>query len=258
MHIITSCSEDTAVDILLGGQPKFKTDEGYDKKLNVFGVLRPDFIENYSQSFIHLERTLAAVNDSINGELFITDAIVNLYLEENNSIIDTFYFEFQNPDSFFNIFEYRDTTFLPIANQKYYLNCIAPGYESIHAETIIPSQPQLSGNIKVNNNYISFDLINDSSAYLYDIYVIDNEDFEYKRIMPSDELLTEVDIKPEFTITNSAYIIVYSYDINLATYFSYSNNFIKPGAYRPTITTVEGGCGCFGSMNFAVFTGLNN
>ncbi|MFC2136620.1 hypothetical protein ACFLTE_00445 [Bacteroidota bacterium] len=253
--IFSSCSDDPAFDILLGGQPRFLTEDGYDKKLNVFGVLRPDLIQNYSQSFIHLERTLAAVNDIENGEdIFILDATITSYLVEDGVLIDSFHFEYQNPDNFFNAFEYRDTSFIPIALQKYKLICKRIDYETIEAETIIPKKPHINGNINADDNSINFNLTNDTSIFLFDIYLIDNEDFDFSRIMPSEGANTFVKINPEFTLSNNTILFVYSYDTNLATYLSYSNNFIKPGAYRPPITTVNGGYGCFGSMNFEVFT----
>ena len=332
--VITSgCSDDPAFDILLGGQPRFITEDGYDKKLNVFGVLRPELIENYSQSFIHLERTLAAVNDIENGEeINITDATVrvmlyhpiegivypydygygyeyynpdsafNPYYNFEDYYLDSVFnaysldynfehysldsangyifgydfehlnpvnayikyiigynFEYQNPDSAFKVFEYRNTRFFPYAHQKCKLICERMGYETITAETIIPNKPQISGNISVQNNTVKFNLVNNPSIFLYDIYLFDRNEidyskiFDFSRILPSEDTYTNVMIQPEFEITDYSYLVIYSYDINLATYMSYSNNFIKPGTYRPPITTVEGGYGCFGSMNFETF-----
>jgi len=252
--IFSGCSDDPAFDILLGGQPNFINDEGYNRQINIFGVLRPDLNNNYPQSFIHLERTYAAINDTFSYDI-IKNANVKIYLEENNELIDSFLFEYQNPDSLFKLFEYRNSTFIPKALEKYQIKCTAEGYKNaVYAETIIPKKPQLSGNINVNNDIIKLNLINDTSIFLYEIYVFDNENFDFSRILPSLDSITEVSLNPEFNLTNNTIIIIYSYDTNLATYNSYSNNFIKPGTYRPPITTVNGGVGCFGSMNFNIFS----
>lgn len=254
--LFTGCEKDDWwYDVLLGGQPKFKEDDGYLRSLNIFGILRPDTIKGHSQCFVHIERTLMSVSDSLKDDLIIIDAGVNICLIENDIITNTLNFEYSNPDSLlFMAYEYRDDDFIPAAGEKYKLICYKNGYDTVFSETIIPEKPVKSGEIIIKDKEeVTITIINDSSSFLYDAYLIDGEKFEYKRTNPSEGETTQISIPVDFALSSNALLIVYGYDRHLSEYLSFSNVFMKPGTYRPPITTVEGGFGCFGSLNFEIF-----
>ncbi len=74
--------------------------------------------------------------------------------------------------------------------------------------------------------------------------------YALKRIVPNNIGNTDVQLKIEYNASGAINLLyVIAYDINYERYVTTSNIFFKPNAFRPRFTTVDGGYGCFGSLN---------
>ncbi len=265
MFFLSNCTKDDLFDFYIGPQPKFINEEPFDKQLNIFGVLRPDsssqFPNNYiidqngqltgqSMSYINVERTIMSINDTISDTIPIPSAKVNLYKIENSKVQDTIKLYFTNFNGHFNKMRYRAKGFYPKPGEMYMLSCFKEGYDTVFSQTIIPDPPELTNAVNVKNKSLNFTLKNNKSIHLYDVYIISGLDSYFERIVPENEEEIEVFIDFDFDLSSSSYILIYGYDENLANYFAFPNVFIKPNTYRPPFTTVEGGYGCFGSLNY--------
>lgn len=121
----------------------------------------------------------------------------------------------------------------------------------ITATTRVPNQPQLAeGSLVFAANKLSFSLIPDTTAYLYDIYFISSDDFVHQRKIPQhpDSVTVTLDIKNNHN-TPGDLLYVIAYDANYERYLTTANTFFKPNAFRPRFSTVNGGYGCFGSAH---------
>jgi hypothetical protein len=140
-------------------------------------------------------------------------------------------------------------SFNPLPGQNFKLICQSNGLPTLTAETTLPRQPVILNNAFIfSNGNVQFNIVSDTSAYLYDIYLINGSNQFTQRIAPSGSGNTLVTISTGSPVAG-AVLLIYAYDKNLSEYFTQSNLFIKPNTYRPPFTTVENGYGCFGSLN---------
>jgi hypothetical protein len=118
-------------------------------------------------------------------------------------------------------------------------------------ETTVPAIPVIKpGSMQVSAQLVSFTIQPDTSTHLYDVYIISSDTSINKRIVPLPNQPSLVEIKPGIASTWQL-LMIYAYDRNLSIYYSTStNSFFNFNTYRPAITTVKGGYGCFGSLNF--------
>ena len=102
--------------------------------------------------------------------------------------------------------------------------------------------------IQVNPNNISFSIIRDSLAALYDIYLIIGQKAYTDRIQRPEagDIAVTIDIKQSGE--SAGLLIIYGYDLQLSEYITY-NVIIKTNTYRSDYSTVDNGFGCFGSLN---------
>jgi hypothetical protein len=122
---------------------------------------------------------------------------------------------------------------------------------TVYATCTIPNEPLVDEqSFAFVDNSLMFNVLADSSAYMYSIYIIQNQNAEIIQEIPEPGRLTSVKIEPKWTITESEMLIyVFAFDKNLRQYFTTSNTFFKPNAYRPLYTTVDGGYGVFGAAS---------
>jgi len=122
---------------------------------------------------------------------------------------------------------------------------------SVTASCIIPNQPVVS-NVLVNNesNTIELSVQSDSTAFMYDVYVLSGENYSTEKKLPTKGGDTEFSIRLQWSVADKPIaIFVFAYDQNLEKYYTTSNTFFKPNAYRPYFTTVDGGFGTFGAVS---------
>jgi hypothetical protein len=118
------------------------------------------------------------------------------------------------------------------------------------AETIIPAQPSILNNsIIIENNSVKFTIIEDRTAFLYDVVLYIGSKKYSQRVLRATDGNTEVEFLVENINNTVRKIVIYGYDKNLSEYLTAQNLFIKPNTYRPPFSTVQNGYGCFGSLN---------
>ncbi len=117
--------------------------------------------------------------------------------------------------------------------------------------TIIPNTPELrTGSIEIDEGSLRLSIAYDSSAFMYDVYYIDESSFITKRLIPAYGKDTDTELEIQYDQTSAINLLfVIAYDRKYEQYVNTSNIFFKPNAFRPRFTTVEGGYGCFCSLN---------
>jgi len=231
-----------------GPQPNYIDEHGHKPFLNIFGILRPETEYGLPLSFIHVEgifTLLAEYPDTFD----IPDAKVMLYEYNNNQISDSINCKYTNFDSPNFDLDYRLYNFYPNAGQTYGISCKKEGYPELTSQTTIPLEPQILANsIQIKESKLTFSILHDSLAALYDIYFQISQKQYYSRILKTEQ--TNLDVEMDFykgTETEGT-LIIYAYDLNLSKYLT-SSVIIKPNTYQEPASTVENGYGSFGSLN---------
>lgn len=250
---LMSCKETADVYLGIPLQPKLE-ENNYEPGLNIIGVLRPDRVDSISASFVHVQEVAPAIDNypefSIDS-LLIKSAQVAVVDEQ----LDTFLFSYTNYEELFNEYQYRPSgNFMVNTGLEYTIICRYKDLPELTSSTVLPEIPEISEEgIYTNGSVIRFSIKPDSSAFLYDVYAIQNENvIAYSRIVPTHNEHTEVELN--VNTDDSIRIHVYAYDFNLATYFATSNTSLNFNKYRRTYGNVDGGYGVFGSLNFASYT----
>ena len=246
IFFISSCNKDDLFDFYIGSQPNFLNDHPFVPGLNIFGVIRPDSLEDKSLNSIYIEKVIPAVNETEDSTTVVNfDAVI--YKTNNNLVVDSLSFIYSYPDT---IFTHKPVDFDPLPGNHFKIICHSPGLPVLMAETIIPNIPVIFENsINVNGNKVQFFIASDSTAYLYDVYLFDESYQTVQRVLRTKNSNTSIEIDAAVPVSSNARLVIYTYDKNLAEYFTAPNLFIKPNTYRPPFTTVQGGYGCFGSLN---------
>lgn len=230
-----------------GPQPVYLDKQEYRPMLNVFGVLRPGTQDGIPLSFVHLEESfpLTSYPDTIE----VRDADVTLFRYEGDVILDSMVFVYTHFDSTFQKSEYRHTEFYPVENRTYGISCRKAGFPELTSKTTVPSIPGIvEGSIEINTNRLTFSILRDSSAALYDITLWIGEHSYNQRLRRPEVGHIDVAFDLETNHGASGVLLVYAYDLQLSEYMTYNVN-VKYNSYRSDYSTVENGFGCFGSLN---------
>lgn len=232
-------------------QPRFFEDRQWKPVMNIFGIIRPDS-SGQSQSFIFLQETFPT-KGAIDKDYTLKNASVLLYSIDLSGKRDTFNFHFYE-DTAKNAWSFPRyiTQGLNIAaGTEYQLLVKNPGLPNVSAKTIVPSIPQIKqGSLSISPEKISFLIEPDWLSYLYEIFLFSKNSFTSKIILSKLNEPTLVEWKPNIE-DDWVSLSVYAFDKNLGTYMTTAtSSFYSFNVYRPPVTTVEGGMGCFGSMNF--------
>ena len=243
--LITGCSKHFTGP---GPQPHYFEDQGHEDMLNVFGVLRPGSEYGKPLSFIHVENVVS-VTPFQSGDISpheIIDADLTLFYNDNDTLVFS-YTRYTNFGSVFNKEEYRHPTFYPHAGKTYRITCKKEGFPVVTAETTMPFAPRIK-DLTVSFTKLSFTIIRDESASLYDIFFEVGEEKFTTRVLRGDsgDIPVEMDLEPG--IAREGKLFIYAYDKNLSEYLSHII-ILKPNTFQPTYSTVSNGYGCIGSMN---------
>ena len=256
--LIINCFFLSCEELILGPQPNFLEDNVFEPGMNVLGILRTDSIGNISTSFVHVEKNIAAVGDTSENWV-IENVYVRICEITETPTTDTVVFPYQNTDSLFPTKEYRPTYFSAKAGITYRLQCNHHDFPEISSTTTIPNIPDIDPASKtIGNDYLSFVILYDSTAYFYDVYLKFNNTENTQRLFPEEGENTEVTFFIQNAELNHYDIYIYAYDKNLAEYYSSTNVFIKPNTYRPVFSNIDNGIGCFGSISVFGFTMESN
>ena len=228
-----------------GPQPIYIDEHGHVPKLNVFGILRPDSLVELPQSYIHLEGSYS-VQENEPDDTDIPDATV-IVIDQNASTPDSIHFIYTNLEKDIEP-EYRNKSFFPTAGKTFSLYCYKNGWPVLTARTTIPDKPHIKENsLKIENDSVSFEIMPDSLAGMYDIYCgIDGKEYFKRTIKESDQkrISIPIDAAPKKGI----YLKIIAYDHNMTEYIT-SPVILKLNTYQPPISTVENGYGVFGALN---------
>lgn len=240
-------------EMILGPQPKFIDKEEYEAVMNIYGILRRDAADDSPGSFLYIERSLPATS-SEEMEFSVDQAEAVLFRLQDNRVTDTISFNKEVDAGFGGNIRYTLPDFKPRAGEEYMIMCQHDELPLVTGRTIVPDIPVIIENsVSVKNTALTFNLQYDNSISLYDVFLIRGEEISEARTLPvsSENIKITIPFPESYTQNgkDSGQLIIIGYDRNFAEYASSPNVFIKPNTYRPPFTTVEGGYGCFGSMN---------
>ncbi len=248
--LLSSCSDDFLFDFLLGPQPTFIDETDYNPGLSILGILRPDSLNSKPFSYVVVEKLIPAVSSSPDS-FNVIDAKVVVYRMLNGEQIDSIEFLFDSTQLFPAF--YRPLDFYPQAGESFSIRCEREGLPTLTAETTIPNVPVVvEGSFAITPSSVKFSIMNDSSAFLYDVHYSLGEVASFVRFVKNKSGNTQVEVFHHGTIQAGAKVAIYAYDVNLSAYLTAPNIFIKPNTYRLPFSTVYGGYGCFGSINLLV------
>lgn len=247
--LAVACND--TLDFYLGvyQQPEF-VENTYEPGLNVFGIIRPDNMNNYNLSFVHLQRVLPAIGDTVTEfEVDTAYVTVNSEFRPDSLIV----FEYTDMNSTFDEEQYRPPIgFTPQPGNRYTLYCDADTLPILTGSTIMPNKPSIIPEQPIiENGCINFTIEPDSLAFMYDIYLLTGGSsyfIERKKAETDQEMNVEI---PMGDIADGE-IHVYAYDENMAQYYLTSNISLNFNKYRTPYSTVDGGYGVFGSLNYVV------
>ncbi len=222
-------------------QPELNENDAVEG-LNVYGVLKAGPSLDTACCFFEVQRLLFIHGNF--DSLCIDKAEINLTRKTELGEITNYKLSPKDDCSYYNenlIVDYGD---------KWNFVCNYDTFE-IRSECVIPGKPIVKG-IKINDssNIISFSVVYDSTASMYNAYLISADSFYVEKRVPVKGVNTEFAINPQWkTKDKSISLFLFAYDKNLEQYQTTSNIFFKPNAYRPCFSTVEGGYGTFGAIS---------
>jgi hypothetical protein len=230
-------------------QPLFE-DENIDEGLNIFGLLRPDSIENFNRSFVFVQQIWSALEfDSLS---IMWQAEIRVEHLVDNNTVESVDFPMVPPDLNFSDSLYRPLDhFIPLPGERYRLICQYEGFPDAVGETVIPSKPGILDNsLEISERNVSFTLVADTLIKMLDVYLVGNNNSWFiNRIVPVVGM--DADVELELPVDPTGMVLtIYSYDVNLAAYYGNANTSLNFNKYRTTITTLQSGYGVFGSLNY--------
>jgi hypothetical protein len=234
----------------MGPQPDYIEKDPFSPRLNVLGVLRPDFQDNLPMSFVYLEKSLDILEDT--EKRYVTDARVMVYSLDNGSIDDSLQLVYMEMGSTFDFNAYRNFNLIPVPAQQYMIVCRKEGLPAISDVVQIPdSVVIIDGSMHLKGKIFSFQIARDNLAFLYEIDLqIEGESESYQeniRRPNSGDVYVSIQLK-DVPASKEGLLSIYAYDENLAEYKSY-NVGVKPNTFRADYSTVENGYGCLGALN---------
>jgi len=234
----------------VGPQPVYLDTSPFEPRLNVLGVLRPDYLEGFPQSFVYLEQSRDILDDE--GAWEITDADVTVSTLQADTTADSLKFVYTDMDSVFSFKAFRHRDFIPEGGEKYLVACRKQGMTPVQAVVQIPRavviKPQSE---KLEDGRLSFTILRDETAFLYEIilYIEGDPELYTETIRRPDSGDIEVSILlNDMNREKTGILLVYVYDRNFAEYKSY-NVSIKPNTFRSDYSTLDSAYGCIGGIN---------
>ncbi|MDZ7260757.1 MAG: DUF4249 domain-containing protein [candidate division KSB1 bacterium] len=225
-----------------GPQPHYLEEVKHQPLLNVFGILRPDSLEGWPLSYVHLE--FSYPTDDIPDSSIIPDAQVQIIKLEGTTVVDSFDFVYTDW-GIFPTREYRNASFFP-QEGSYRLICRKEGFPVLSAETTVPNLPLIrEETIERQGATLSFHILRDEQVGVYEVVLEGNNWLVKDRFLrpPSG------DVPISFSIPNGpCQLTIYAFDLNLSEYLTV-NLSIKPNIYQKDFSMVTNGLGCFGAMN---------
>ncbi len=241
----SSCEEFGEFFLGLDQQPEIIEGE-FVPGFNILGILRPDTLGGQPASFIRAERVFPALGDT-SSPVLIEDA--NIYVAPSSRPEDSIPFVFTSSDTSYNKQNYYPGNFYPMAGKEYKLVCRHAELPTLKATTRVPHEPKVANMKTQAGETIEFEILADTTAFYHEVYLLQNRQVvDSKNLIPQKGVPTFVSMQwPGNTL--ETWIEIYAYDKNMAVYSTSFNTSFNFNRYRPSISTVENGYGCFGSVN---------
>jgi len=222
-----------------GPLPRHINDYNHKPTLSVFGVLRNT--DKNSESLIKVERSFSITEQTKDFNSVIDSATVSVF-DTEDSISYSFYFIH---DSVMGGI-YKSQDFIPDPGHTYEISVEVEDFSTVKGVTTVPL-PVKSDSVKwsKDGNSILFQILDSELLELYDIYVVFENNVAKKRMIGNKDPIVFNDID-EFG--DPLRVEIYLYDNNLSRYLQEGYK-ITPNEYSETVTYVEGGYGCFGSVS---------
>jgi hypothetical protein len=226
-------------------QPSISRDD-FTPGLNVFGIIKAGF---YSDSANHHVEVLQLqyINDS-NDTLIVSGATVLLTCERVSGE------RIEYALNYWDEGKYNNNTIETAPGDKWDFRCI---YDTVlvTASCIVPNVPYIDKtSSNMSDNSLNISLMKDSTAFLYDVYLVDGENFlaQKKKVITGEA--SKFDFQTTWKLNKeTAMLFVFAYDSNMRKYQTTSNTFFKPNSFRPAFTTVDGGYGTFGAVTGSLY-----
>jgi len=215
---------------------------GFKPGLNVYGVIKtgPD-LDTINQYF-EVERIVSLKSGY--DSLTINGAEIKLERVAANGEV-SYYKPLNTNDGI-----YTDTTIAAAPGDKWLYRCSFDTFV-VTAECTIPDTPHLKNGAEITATHsVKFTVLSDLTAFMYDVYLLNGANYLFEKKVPEKGTDTEFELKPEWDPSVGATVVyIFAYDENLEKYYTTSNTFFKPNAFRPSFTTVIGGYGTFGGIS---------
>lgn len=119
----------------------------------------------------------------------------------------------------------------------------------VTSSCFVPERPRLvSETMEITDQQINFQISNDTTAYVYDVYVLLEQGLVFDRFMANRSGSTAISLSLGSASAKPLEVYVFAYDLNFSCYFSDSDIFFKPNSFRPRFSAVENGYGVFGAV----------
>ncbi|MBI9068198.1 MAG: hypothetical protein JEZ09_12970 [Salinivirgaceae bacterium] len=235
--LFSRCDKLAEAYVGLPMQPKNINAE-FEPGLNVFGVLTTGTLPTLNDSLRNYFEIQEIKQLSDTSQQFIPDVFIQLDLHRTN--FDTTYIVKDTVD-----FTYYNSKIKTNPGDLYLFQCNYNGF-FVTSQTLVPNIPEIvSNSLTRDASKITFEIKEDASAFLYDVYYTNENGATFQRQSSNINGNTLISINSSH---NNISLAVFAYDKNYEQYVSTSNIFFKPNAYRPMYSTVEGGYGCVFSV----------
>jgi hypothetical protein len=222
-------------------QPKLSRDD-FNPGLNVYGVLKTgDGFDTLNQYF------------EVEKIVFIKDIFDSIYVDRAEITLTRYPVGGSEKVYRLNHLSdgvYLNTEIITAPGDRWLYKCSYDTFE-VTAACTIPNIPVLKIAPEIMGDHsIQFTVQSDSSACMYDVYLLNGENFFFAKKVPLKGVDTDFNLNPEWdTTAGTNLIFIFAYDENLEKYYTTSNTFFKPNAFRPSFSTVNGGYGTFGGIS---------
>ncbi|MDA3879875.1 MAG: hypothetical protein PF436_05750 [Prolixibacteraceae bacterium] len=214
----------------------------FEPGLNIFGVVKCGSSLDSANHYFEVQKILN-LNKSDDTTIQIFDAEINLHRQATTDTQFS-YLPQLAADSL-----YIDRQIEVTPGDQWIFTCTHDSFY-VSATCVVPQQPQLQSEVQLNEHSLSLSLLPDSTAFLYQIYVIENGNFDIMQYVPTPGKPVGIEFPLSWQpSTGNGQVYIFAYDKNFRVYNTTSNTFFKPNTYRPSFSTVNGGYGVFGAVS---------
>jgi len=222
-------------------QPKVSKND-FDPGLNLFGALKTGVTFDTINHYFEVQQLLSLVDTTSN--MVIDSADITLQRHKLSGEVKSYSLKNYGNGLYFN----KDLEIE--AGEKWDFSCTYKSY-NVTSSCLIPYQPVIKpGSFKFDNRRIQFEVLKDTTAFIYDIYLLSDSNYYFDRVVAQQHANTTFSFQTEWDIhPGQTMLYVFAYDKQFEKYFSTSSIFFKPNAFRPPYSTVNGGYGVFGAIS---------